>query len=274
MITKRYKHPVLFYSLSIIIPWGLWFCGGYLSNLPFENRLLHIIIAILAIMGLVTPAVVAGLLSLNDKRLKKDFIRRFYNFKEVPQEYFFLTLLIMPISILLAQAVSLFFGYDISQFKITEGFSFSAGVLPVWFILIAAPIMEEIGWHSYGTDCLRSRFSLFKTSLIFAIFWGFWHFPLAFIKDYYQSNLVESGWLYTLNFFISLIPFVLIMNWLYYKSGRNIAITIIFHLSAVIFNEIFSTHPMSKVIQTVLLLIFLGYLLVKEKRFFFVNYNM
>jgi CAAX protease family protein len=100
---------------------------------------------------------------------------------------------------------------------------FTSAVFPVWFLLLAAPMLEELAWHSYGTDCLRSRFNLFNASLLFAIFWAFWHFPLSFIKDYYHSNLLE----------------------------------------------IFCTHPMSKVIQTGLLLIVSFYLVINDKELFF-----
>nr|WP_197032452.1 CPBP family glutamic-type intramembrane protease [Bacillus sp. UNC41MFS5] len=105
--------------------------------------------------------------------------------------------------------------------------------------------------------------------MIFAIFWAFWHFPLSFIKGYYQSNLVETGVLYSINFVVSLIPFVLLMNWLYYKTGRNIIVAIVFHISAGLFNEVFLTHPMSKVIQTVLLLILTTVIVIKNRSFFF-----
>jgi len=104
---------------------------------------------------------------------------------------------------------------------------------------------------------------------IFAAFWAFWHLPLSFIKGYYHSNLVESGAIYAINFVVSMIPIVLIMNWLYYKTNRNILLPIVFHVTAGYFNEIFMTHPMSKVIQTVLLLIFCAYLLITEREFFF-----
>ncbi|MCB1679094.1 MAG: CPBP family intramembrane metalloprotease [Halioglobus sp.] len=57
-------------------------------------------------------------------------------------------------------------------------------------MLILAPVVEELGWHSYGTDCLRSRMSLFMTSLLFSVFLAIWHIPLAGMRDYYQSNLV------------------------------------------------------------------------------------
>ena len=59
------------------------------------------------------------------------------------------------------------------------------------------------------------------------------------------------------------------MNWLYYKTGRNIFIPVIFHITAGYFNEIFATHPDSKVIQTILLLITAIIIVVREKDFFF-----
>ncbi len=59
------------------------------------------------------------------------------------------------------------------------------------------------------------------------------------------------------------------MNWLYYKTNRNILITIVFHLSANISNEIFATHPDSKVIQTVILTLITITVLVKDKDLFF-----
>ncbi len=114
-----------------------------------------------------------------------------------------------------------------------------------------------------------TRFNLFTTSILFATYWAVWHFPLSTIKGYYHSNLEVSGLLYSLNFILSLLPFVIIMNWIYYKSGRNIILTIVFHITAGLFNEIFATHPMSKVIQTGLLAMLAIYLVERDKELFF-----
>lgn len=175
----------------------------------------------------------------------------------------------MLMSILTAQGISLFFGYSPEQFQLRGGFSFSSALFPVWFLLVAAPLLEELAWHSYATDSLVSRFNVFNASLIFAVFWAVWHFPLSFINGYYHSNLVESGVIYSINFIISMIPLVLIMNWVYYKTNRNILLPVALHITAGFFNEIFATHPMSKVIQTGLLLIVSAYLLIQNKALFF-----
>ncbi len=175
----------------------------------------------------------------------------------------------MPFSIILAQCISLIFGYGVEQFYLSKHASFTFSLFPAWMMLIIAPAVEELAWHSYGTDCLRYKFNLFTTCIIFAVFWITWHFPLSFIKGYYHSNIAESSWIYSLNFAISLFPFVFLMNWLYYKSNRSILIAIIFHITAGLFNEIFATDPDSKIIQTLLLTFLSISLIYKERSMFF-----
>jgi len=266
MDIRHYRHPYLFYFLSILIPWILWFTVAYLSH-TFPNKYVTLA-SVCGFLGLLAPLVIALVLILPNKILKKDFLGRIFNLRTIPLKYLLVTLLLMPLSILAAQLISLLFGYSFTQFQLRGDFTFTSGIFPVWVLLLIAPLIEELAWHSYGTDCLRNRFSLLKTSMIFALFWGIWHLPLSFIKDYYQSNLVESGLIYSLNFMVSLFPFVLIMNWLYYKTNRSILVAIIFHISAGYFNEIFATHPMSKVIQTVLLLLLSIFLIIDNKKFF------
>ncbi len=227
------------------------------------------IASVVAFLGLLGPIFCSYWLVRKSPELRDDIGKRFFNFKSVRPIYILVACCLMPASIVLAQAVSLLFGYSASQFVITGHFTFSSGIFPVWFMLIIAPVLEELGWHSYGTDCLRSKYNLFKTSLLFGLFWGVWHMPLATIRDYYQSNVVETGWIYGVNFLVSIVPFVLLMNWLYYKAGRNIIIVTVFHITAGFFNEIFATHPDSKIIQTVVLLIITTVVVLNDRDFFF-----
>lgn len=268
MTIQKYRHPILFYSLAIIIPWLFWFAAGYLSHITPSNNLYVVVSSLLGFLGLLSPMVIAFSMIVPDKELRGDLLNRLFRFKRIKPIYLFFTFFLMLISLLLAQGISLLFGYSPDQFKLSGGFTFTAGIIPVWFILIIAPLIEELAWHTYGTDCLRKRFSLFNTSMMFAIFWAIWHFPLSGIKGYYQANLVES-WIYSLNFAVSLIPYVLLMNWLYYKTNRNILVAIVFHISAGFFNEIFLTHPDTKVIQTLLLLILTIFIVIRDQDFFF-----
>jgi membrane protease YdiL (CAAX protease family) len=269
MQINEYKHPILFYLLCTVIPWFFWFAAAYYSHLPSDNGSYAIWSGVLGVVGLASPVVIAFAMMWFNPKLRQDLLNRLFTLKKARPVYLFLTGFLMLGSILLAQAISLIFGYSVDQFAFSGGTSFSYSLFPAWIMLFLAPSLEELAWHSYGTDCLRYRFSLFTTSIIFAIFWAFWHFPLSFIKGYYHSNLVEMGWIYPLNFALSLIPFVLLMNWLYYKTQRNIMVAIIFHITAGFFNEVFATNPDSKVIQTVLLLLLSIVLICKDPKFFF-----
>jgi membrane protease YdiL (CAAX protease family) len=272
-IIRQYKSPLTFHTLSLLIPWSLWFLSGYISHLTPHRMYMDWLVGILSFAGLLAPVFIAFAFIMPHRQLREDLLGRIFNFNRIKPQYIFVTTSLMLVSILSAQAISLFFGYSADQFQFRGGYTFSSGIFPVWFMLIAAPLLEEVAWHSYGTDSLRSRFNLFTVSVIFAVFWAFWHFPLSFIKDYYHSNLLEEGLLYSINFAVSLIPFVIIINWLYYKTERNLLLPVIFHISAGFFNEIFATHPISKVIQTGLLLVFSGFLLKTNKELFFDRFS-
>ncbi len=268
MMIERYRHPILFYALCTVIPWALWFAAAYVSHLEPANETREVAVSLLGVAGLFAPAVIAFCMIWPDPDLRRDVKSRTLSLKAVRPFYLFLTCFLMLLSILLAQAISLLFGYSADQFALAKTSSFVAGMFPGWFMLFLAPPAEELAWHSYGTDCLRARMNLVNTSLLFGVYWALWHFPLAFIKGYYHSNVAAEGLAYSLNFAFSIIPFVIILNWLYYKTGRNILIAIIFHVTAGYFNELFSTHPDSKIIQTALLTVLAAGLVLTDRRFF------
>jgi len=268
MALEKYRHPVLFYFLATAIPWTFWFAAAYLSHITPTNQVLAAAVGVLGLAGLLGPTVIALWMIWPHVDLRSDLMRRLIGLKGVRPIYLFLTCFLMLGSILLGQAISLLFGHGAEQFALSGASSFSAGIFPGWFLLFLAPLVEELAWHSYGTDCLRQRMSLLGASLLFGVFWVIWHMPLSLIKDYYHSNVAESGLLYSLNFAVSLIPYVILMNWLYYKSNRSILVAIVFHITAGLFNELFATHPDSKVIQTGLLLVFAIVVVARDRDFF------
>jgi len=266
---QKYNRPLFFYSLSMVIPWLLWFAVAYMSHIPEQNITLQIAEQTIGLTGLIAPLVVAAYLFMKDQELVKDLKNRVFNAGEFRSIYLVITLLLIPISLIFAQLLSIFLGHGLDQFHISGSPSFTSTFLSPWLILIFAPIVEELAWHSYGTDTLRRKFNLFNTSMIFSVYWVLWHVPLSFINGYYHSNVVAEGWIYSANFAFSLFVFVILMNWLYYRTERNLFVAVIFHLSANITNEIFATHPDSKVIQTVLLFIVTVFVLAFERKLFF-----
>ena len=267
-ILSRYDRTLRFYLLSLLLPWVLWLSAGYLSHRPDPTPALLTLEGFLGLAGLLAPVLVAAGY-FRDPTLWADLRGRLFRLGGFPRIYLLAALFLIPLSLILAQILSLLFGHGMDQFVFRTHASFTSAIFPTWLILLLAPVIEELAWHTYGTDALRRRFSLFWTSIIFAFYWTVWHLPLATIKGYYQSNLVAEGGIYALNFALSLFVFVLLMNWLYYKTGRSVLVAILFHLSANIANEMFATHPDSKVIQTGILLLVAVVVLLRNRTLFF-----
>jgi membrane protease YdiL (CAAX protease family) len=269
MQLKKYNHPVLFYGTVIAISWFFWFVWAWLSHSKwYENPSAVFGGLILGLSGLCAPFAVAMVLILPDREKQQELASQIINFKGIRTVFWIICFLLFPLSILLAQGISLLFGHSVSQFKITENVSF-AGVFPAWVLLIVGPILEELGWHTYGIHCLRNRLNLFVTSILFGTIWGMWHIPLSRVQGHFQNEIAVTGVIYEANYFVSVMPYMLICNWMYYKTNRNLLLVILFHFEAGFFAELFQTHPDSKIIQTILLLIISIIIVFKEKNFFF-----
>lgn len=150
------------------------------------------------------------------------------------------------------------------NYQVLEGQSYFGFV-----IIFLASLVEELGWRGYGIDSLRSRFNLWNTALLFASFWALWHIPLFFINGYYQNQLWKTSVIYVVNFFISIFPAALLLNWVYYKNNRNIIAAFLLHLMLNITAVLFKTEQPTKCIMTLLLLIVSGIIVWKDKKFFF-----
>lgn len=260
-----YDRPAFFYGWSFLIPCACWLTAGYLSRHPTLAS--HTTVqGLLGLVGLAAPTAVAAWLFAQNPALWADLKPRL----RWPRcnSQLLLALLLGPLTLIIAMLLSLLGGHSVAQFHISGQPSFSSALFSPWLLLALAPLLEELAWHSYGTDALLQRFSLLRTNLLFFIYWLLWHLPLATIRGYYQSNLVEEGWQYGVNFMVSMLCFVFIMNWLYLKSGRNLWIAVIFHLCANLGNEVFATHPDSKIIQSGLFLLVLTWLFRRDRQFF------
>ena len=260
---------MLFYLLATAIPWAFWFAAAYLSNLAEQTPAIGLGTAVLGLAGLAAPLAVVAWLVRNRADLRADIVRRLLCPLGVRRGITIGAVLLLPASLLAAQAISLLFGYGPEQFLVRGGFTFSAGLLPVGVLLVGAALIEEVAWHSYGTDALVGRMRVFTASMLFTLIWALWHLPLAFINGYYHNEVVETGWLHTFNFPLSMVAFVVLMNWLYFRTGRSILITVVFHATANVGNEIFMTHPDTKIIQTALLLIVAAVVVVRDRELFF-----
>ncbi|MDF2626491.1 MAG: hypothetical protein K0R39_322 [Symbiobacteriaceae bacterium] len=259
---NHYAKPIKFFAFTLLLTWAAWFAAAYFSHQPGGEGL-HLI---LTIIGSNIPffAALFMVLGSGNRGLKRDFGTRLIggiHLRDLPA-----LLLLLPATMLLSIAISLLFGGSAEQFAFSELFS-SAGLAGL-LISILAPTFEELGWRGYGMDSLRSRSSLLKSSLLFTLLWAIWHVPLFFANGNYQNELVHLGVPYVINFFVSLLPATIIMNWIYYRNGRSTLAAILFHIMMVLTAEAFLVQESVKFIQTGVLLVVAAGLVLYDRTFF------
>lgn len=270
MIGANIYHPVVFFLITILMAVGVGIAAAYLSHQEnmgkFQLPLL--------LFGLSVPCITSVMMILTSKNgvLIEDFLRRLM-LVDISPIYLLVILFLVPVALFLATSVSLFFGYSSDQFSLTNDFSVMKGwaILGIAIPLVLAPVIEEIGWRGYGVDSLRAFFNLFTTSLLFGLLWSVWHIPVFFIKGYYHHQLWNLGILYVINFFASVFVVAILMNWVYYKTGRSIPAVILFHAVLNLFSMLFKTEPFTKCILTLVLGVVSVVLIFLDKDFFFAN---
>jgi len=267
MNTKFNYKPAAFFLITFLITFTTWFAAAYFSYQPgMEGAQL-----LCMVPGLFAPfiAVIIMMSGAKNKEIRKDFRDRL-SLKIIRPKYLALILLIMPVTLILATALSLLFGQSASQFLLNEEFAIMEGQFYIsLLIMFLAPTLEELGWRGYGVDSLRSKFSLFQTTMLFALLWGLWHLPLFFIHGYYQNELWNTNIVFVINFFVQLLAATILMNWVYYKNNRSITAAILFHFSLNLFSEMLQTEQFTKCIIGALLLLLAAGIIVANRKFFF-----
>jgi membrane protease YdiL (CAAX protease family) len=260
-------HPVRFFTITFLITWVTWFIAAYFSYQEGQEGLQLLFM----VPGLFAPfiTVVIMMFGKQNKALRQDFWRRL-DIRKIKPVYWLPILLIMPAVLFAATGLSLLFGQSAQQFALSSEFMIMGGQAVVsLIILFLAPTLEELGWRGYGVDSIRSKLDVFKTTLLFAGLWALWHLPLFFINGYYQNELWHMNIAYVINFFVSILPATILMNWVYFKNGRNITASILFHFMFNLFSVLFQTEQFTKCILTGLLLVVAAVVMWKNREFFF-----
>ncbi len=267
MISACSYKPLLYYSITFLVTFTLWFAGAYVS---FQDDLSGLYMAFM-LPGLMAPFLISlGIIFTSKNReLKDDFINRLTNIKRMQLKMLPVLFLLMPLTVLASIALSLPLGGSISQLQFAEGFSFSSGAVPVFLLLILAAGFEELGWRGYAFESLQSRYSYFMASIIFGILWSLWHFPLIFVKDSYQYEVFHQSIWFGINFFLSIIPMGIIISWFCIRNQNSVIAAILFHFIVNISQEVLQITQTTKCIETAVLAIVVVVIVLLDRDMFF-----
>ena len=224
--------------------------------------------------GIVLVVILRRLLAKAGKKLdtdalKKDLKNKLIGFYKVRWANVFLAVGVFALIVAVSIFLSLAFGQKMNQFSFTDDFSFTGvGVGSALITILAASVIEEVGWKGYCEDSIGNYMNWFWESLLFGVIWSFWHFPLLFIKGTYQAGLMVNP-LYVVNFFISGIPLGYIITWVYLASDRSILACMIFHLFVNFMQEKIAMTPETKCVETIVVIIATVIIVMKKKDMFF-----
>ena len=238
----RYR-PVLFFVLTYFFTWIFWIPAIFIQGNTGT---------LLMMLGLIAPAVVSTVFVLfsGSDELKKDLRQKIAGFYKVKWTNVLLAIVVFAAIIACSILLSLAFGQPLSQFSLTEDFSFTGvGIGSALLTILVASIIEEVGWKGYCEDSIGNYMNWFWESMLFGVLWSFWHFPLIFIQGTYQAGLMVNP-LYVINFFVSGIPLGFIITWVYLASDRSILACMIFHLFVNFMQEKIALTPETKCVET------------------------
>lgn len=100
------------------------------------------------------------------------------------------------------------------------------GYALLWTILAFG---EEAGWRGFALPWLADRFGFWTGSTILGVVWCVWHYP-KLLGSPYLGSLAEAAPLIGL-FSIQIVIANFIVCWLYFRSGKSVVATTIFHAS-------------------------------------------
>lgn len=261
----RYK-TLRYYIATFVATFALWFAGAFVSF--HDEKGLYML---LMLPGLMAPFLISVymIFASGNAHLKKDFINRLIDPRLIRAKMLPLFFLLMPAAVLVSIALSLLFGGSIDQFQVSEGFSFSMGTVPVLMVLLMAATFEELGWRGYAFDSLQSRYSFFTASLVFGVLWSLWHFPLLFVKNSYQYEILHQNVWFAVNFHAGIIPMGVIISWICVKNRKSVLAAILFHFIINISQEALAITQVTKCIESGVLAVVAAVIVILDRKLFF-----
>lgn len=260
MTNYKYK-PIVFFSAAYLATWSLWIPATFFNN--------DVIRIVLMVVGTMAPATISlvSILGSGNADLKKDFFKRTKDLKRINWLFLILSIVGFLIAIVFSILVSVVFGQSLDQFAFTD-FSLSLNSVLSLLIIIISSAIEEVGWRGYGEDAIASECTWLKTALIYSILWTCWHIPLFWVHGSYHYGLRKLGIGYALNFFVSIIPLGVLITYIYIKNRRSIIACVIFHVFVNFAQEKVAMTPVTKCVETFILMVFVIIVIIAERKLF------
>ncbi len=202
-----------YFTVTFMLSWLLWLPGVLLTNHCVEpNELLVQIADILKWVGGVIPSAVGLFFTRREQGSPgvKSMLSRTFTFKL--GYWYFPTLLIIPLTLVLAHTINIFFGHP---FPDTPILSEPWMILPLFLVFYIMSAGEEFGWRGYALDKLQTKYSALTSSIILGSLWAIWHVPMFLSSGFGHHDLhLPFGQL-----LLTLVLVSILITWIQNNTG-------------------------------------------------------
>jgi uncharacterized protein len=94
---------------------------------------------------------------------------------------------------------------------------------------LTAGFIEEWGWTGFALPRLLARYHAFSAALLLGIGWALWHAVLVFWLQPYGGTVTILSILGGLAFMAALVPYRILMSWVYIHGKASLLLAIIMH---------------------------------------------
>lgn len=208
-ITIARRHSlVLFFSLTVLLTWGL---------IPLMK-----LSPILAIAGLMTPAAAAWIVMwLGEGRFGSIRLGRRLSIWKVDWPWY-IAAAALPATLSLIAAL---IGSALSARGPTSGPPELQPITPIVLIVLIIAIAEEIGWRGYALPKLLESFPPLAAAVILGLMWGVWRIPLFSLPGMPPLDTPLGAYL------VYSVAFSAIYTWLYQGTRGSVPLAALMHAS-------------------------------------------
>lgn len=198
--------PLRFFTVTFLWSWLLWlpFVLVGVGIWEMNNDLRPYLTMAAIIIGAFGPAIGAiySIKTIEGNLAVRPFLRSFLSI-DFGWKVWVSIFGVFGLASFLAWYLPGFFGYERLPMLLPTIY-----VFPVYWLLMVflGGGQEEIGWRGYIMPFLESKYGLWYGNIVLGIVWAFWHAPLWFITDSFQTYMPFTAFLIGcigLSFFLS-----------------------------------------------------------------------
>ena len=255
-------NPWLFFLIALGISWTFWLPLIFLEGDPMAPPLL-----VLTILGGLGPAAAEFFLIQfqGSPVQRRDYFQRIFDIRRIKWQWAAGILVFFPLLNAAATGLSVISGGPAPSWEtVQELINQPLSIVPYLLVMfLFGPLPEELGWSGYALDGLQKKHTAAASSLIIGAVWAVWHLPLFFVEGTFQHDQIGFATSAFLWFMLPTLPISILDTWVYNNNHRSTLAAVLVHFMVNLSGELFNLSGRARFYQTILLLLFTAYVVMR-----------